>query len=157
MAMISPEILRRYPFWGFLDSSQLTAVAMITEEVTIDANQRILEAGAPAQALYFLVDGGTELYHVVADPVRPELCREFYVGDIDPGEVFGISALIEPYRYTGTIRTTTRCRVLKIDGDALRGLITQDLKLASGLMYQTARAAMERLNATRIQLVAARA
>jgi CRP-like cAMP-binding protein len=155
--MISPELLRRYPFFGFLDDSQLKAVAMIAEEIAVEKGHLILEADKPAEALYFLLDGSAELCYVVVDPLRPELSKEFYISDINPGEIFGISALVEPYQYTGTIRALSPCRVIKIEAFSLRVLCTKDPDLAYGLMRATAKAAMERLHDTRVQLVAARA
>ena len=68
-----------------------------------------------------------------------------------------ISALIEPYRYTGTVHATCGSRMLKFDAVGLRALCTLDLKIDAGLMRQIAKAAMERLSATRVQLAAARA
>ncbi len=42
--MISPELLRRYPFFGFLGDAQLKAIAMIAEESTYEKDQPIFEA-----------------------------------------------------------------------------------------------------------------
>ncbi|MBL8152599.1 MAG: Crp/Fnr family transcriptional regulator [Anaerolineae bacterium] len=155
--MISPELLRRYPFFGFLDDTQLKAVAMIAEEIAVETGELILEAGQPAEALYFLLDGSTELCTIVTDQVRPESRKEFYISDVNPGEILGISALVEPYRYTGTARARGPCRIIKIEAFPLRELCAKDLKLAYGLMRETAKAAMERLHDTRVQLAAARA
>lgn len=155
--MISPELLRRYPFFGFLNDTQLKAVAMIAEEITIKPGESILEVGKPAEALYFLVEGNAELHYVVEDQFDPTVRKELYISHINPGEIFGISALIEPYQYTGTIRAVGVCRVLQIEAAALRALCEVDLTMAYGLMRQTARAAMERLGDTRVQLAAERA
>ncbi len=155
--MVSPELLRRYPFFGFLNDAQLKAVAMIAEEITVEPGKLILEVGKPAEALYFLIEGSAELYYVVEDHYDPAVRKELYISHINPGEIFGISALIEPYQYTGTIRTVSVCRVLEIASAALRALCEVDLTMAHGLMRQTAKAAMERLEDTRVQLAAERA
>jgi CRP-like cAMP-binding protein len=83
--------------------------------------------------------------------------REFYVGDFSPGEPFGISALLEPYRYTGRVRTTSRCRLLRMDAAGLRALCEVDPRIAARLMRRVAAAAMSRLGDTRVQLAATRA
>jgi CRP-like cAMP-binding protein len=83
--------------------------------------------------------------------------RDFLVGHVNPGEVVGISALIEPYQLTTDVRTTDVSRLLQIDAAGLRALCELDAKLAFGMMRQAATAAMERLEATRVELVAARA
>jgi CRP/FNR family cyclic AMP-dependent transcriptional regulator len=155
--MISPELLRRYPFFGFLNDAQLKAVAMIAEEITFKSGETILAVGKAAEALYFLIDGNAALYYIVAAKDNPDLRKELHISDMNPGEIFGISALIEPYQYTGTIRVAGLCRVLKIEAAALRALCEVDQKMAYALMRQTARAAMERLESTRVQLAAERA
>ncbi len=155
--MVSPELLRRYPFFGFLNDAQLKAVAMIAEEIAVEPGESILQVGKPAEALYFLIEGSAELHYIVEDRFDLAVRKELYISHINPGEIFGISALIEPYQYTGTIRATGACRVLKIEASALRALCEVDLMMAHGLMRQTAKAAMERLEDTRVQLAAERA
>jgi CRP-like cAMP-binding protein len=155
--MISPELLRRYPFFGFLDDAQLKAVAMLTEELVVEKNATLFENDQPANALYLLIEGCLDLNYIVIDRLDPKVRKEFYVGDVNPGEICGISALIEPYVYTSAVRATCSSRVLRIEASGLRALSELDVKLQAGLMKATARAAMERLHDTRVQLAAARA
>lgn len=154
--MISPELLRHFPFFGFMDDRQLKSVAMISHEATFNKDEVVLENDRPANALYFVIDGSVSLYYVITTESDPYYYREYYVSDIDPGEMFGISALIEPYIYTGTMRASKSSRVIKIDASALRALCSVDSKLGYGLMREVAKAAMQRLHYTRILLVSAR-
>jgi CRP/FNR family transcriptional regulator, cyclic AMP receptor protein len=154
--MVSPELLRRYPFFAFLDDARLRAVAMITEEVVAEPEEVLFREGTPADALYFLIDGGVELHYVVKDARSGAVQRDFLVGHVNPGEVLAISALIEPYTLTTDARTTTACRLLRIEAAGLRALCELDTYLAHGMMRAAARAAMERLGHTRVELVAAR-
>jgi CRP-like cAMP-binding protein len=151
--MISPELLRRYPFFGFMGDTQLKAIAMIAEESTYEKGQTIFDANQAANTLYFLEDGSASNYFVVKDNDKP--IKELYIGDINPGDIFGISALIEPYIYTAAMRAEKTCRVIKIEASALRALCEVDLKLSCGLQRAVAKATMERLHSTRVQLVAA--
>jgi CRP-like cAMP-binding protein len=155
--MISPELLRRYPFFCCLDDAQQKAVAMITEEISVPSGAVLFEEGQPATALYLLIEGSVDLYFTVPGegPTKPG--REFWVGEINPGEPFGISALIEPYRLTAMARVTGPSHILKIDGSALRALCEVDTHMAYALMRQIAKAALERLHATRVQMVGVRA
>jgi CRP/FNR family cyclic AMP-dependent transcriptional regulator len=153
--MISPEILRRYPFFSFLDPDQLREVAMITEEVSFEKGETLFKTDEKADDCYLLMIGGIELRYVVADELDPELRKEFAIGVINPGEFLGISAAIEPNRYTATAITTGKCKLLHIDGVALRDLCEQDPKFNCGLQTMLARTAIDRLHATRVQLAAA--
>lgn len=153
--MISPEILRRYPFFGSLSDEQIKALAMIAEEKTFVKGAVIFEEGAPADAFYLLIEGGVSLYFNTNVEYKPKVIKDFLVGEINPGEVFAISALIEPFTYSTTVRADKNCQVVKFDSTALNGLIEKDPKLNIILMRKIAAAAMERLASTRVQLAAA--
>ncbi len=155
--MISPEILRRYPFFSFLTDAQRKALAMIAEEAACEAGAVIFEEGDPASDLYLLLDGSVDLYftpHVTSGHQSP---GEILIGEINPGEPFGISALIEPHILNATARAAKPGKILKINGPALRALCEVDCALGYALMRQVAKAALERLHFTRIQLAAVRA
>jgi CRP-like cAMP-binding protein len=62
--MISPELLRRYPFFAFLDEAQLQAVAMLSEESEVEDGAPVFESGKPAEALCLLIEGSLDLYYV---------------------------------------------------------------------------------------------
>lgn len=155
--MISPELLRRFPFFSFMNDSQLKAVAMIGDDASFNNGHTLIEAGKPATSLYFLVEGNCSYYFVVTSQHDPYLRQEHYISDFVPGEAFGISALIDPFVYTSEVRAEKPCRIVRIDAAALRALCEVDAKLACGLMQAIAKAAMERLQHTRAQLVAAKA
>ena len=155
--MVSPELLRRYPFFAFMTHSQQQEVAMIADEVEVPANMILFNIEEKAAALYLLINGSVDLHFVVLDENLPALRKDFLIGTINPGDVFSISAMIEPYVLTSTAVTTQPCTVLKIDALALRDLCDQDHDLAYGLQKQLARTTMQRLHATRVLLAAATA
>ncbi|MDO9129026.1 MAG: Crp/Fnr family transcriptional regulator, partial [Anaerolineales bacterium] len=156
MKMIPPELLRRFPYFGFMDDAQLKAVAMIADELSFEKGTVIVEAGQPADAFYFLIEGSVSYNFVVTTESDPSYSKEYYVGDFNPGEVCGVSALIEPYIYTARLRVDKPGRAIRINASSLRALCDRDPKLAYGLMRETAKSVMERLEYTRVQLVAAK-
>lgn len=153
--MVSPELLRRYPFFGGLDEGQLKCLAMITEEVVAEKAEILFQEGQPANAIYLLLSGAVDLFFVSegSGPGRP---REFIVDEINSGETFGISALIEPNIFTSSARVAVKSRVLRMDGVELRKLCEADKTMAYVLMHQIAKTFSERLRFIRIQLAAAR-
>ena len=155
--MISPELLRRFPFFNFMDDKQLKAVAMIAEEKTYADQKDIVENNSPAAKLFFLIEGTASYYYVVTSEHDPYYKQEYFISDFNPGEIFGISALIEPYVYTALVRSEKTCRLIEIDASALRALCEVDTNLNCGLMRAVAKAAMERLQHTRVQLIATKA
>lgn len=154
--MVSPELLRRYVFFADLDDGHLKAVAMLTDEAYYGQDEVVFEEGQPADALYLLIEGCVDLHYVVTDEINTQLSKDFFISEINPGEVFGISALLEPYVYTGTVRSTCPGHVLKIEAAGLRALCEMDTKLCATLIRHIAKATMSRLHDTRVQLAAAR-
>jgi CRP-like cAMP-binding protein len=152
--MISLERLEYFPFFAFMEEKEMRALATIAKEVQFKEGEVVFEANTPADALYFLMDGHLPYYMIVTTEHIPDYRREYFVGYINPGEIFGISALIEPYQYTTTLRAEQPCRVIKIDASALRALCEVDSRLSVGFTKAIAKAAMERLQMTRVQLVA---
>jgi CRP/FNR family cyclic AMP-dependent transcriptional regulator len=152
--MIPLELLYRFPFFSFMSDKELKAIATIAQELQLDSGNVLCEADTPANALYFLIKGSLPYYLVVTTEHLPDYRQEYFVGYINPEEIFGISALIEPYYYSATLRADKPCRVIKIDAPALRALCEVDPQLSVGLMKAVAKAAMERLQMTRVQLVA---
>jgi CRP-like cAMP-binding protein len=138
-----------------MDDEQLKALAMISDEVRLASNETILEAGQTADFLYILVEGAVSNYCVAADSNYQGYYKEFFVTEINPGEIFGISGLIEPYKYTATVRASKPSRAIKISAPPLRSMCAADTLLGYNLMREMTRVAIERLNDTHIMLAAA--
>ena len=154
--MISPELLRRYPFFSFLTDAQRKAVAMIAEGTACESGVVIFKEGDLADNLYLLLEGSVDLYFTPRAENGDLPHEEILVGEINPGEPFGISALIEPHLLNATARAAKPSQVLRLEGSALRALCEVDCALGYALMRQVAKAALERLHFTRIQLAAVR-
>jgi CRP-like cAMP-binding protein len=155
--MISPELLRRYPFFGLLTDAQLKAIAMIAQEENISSGTQIFNEGNKADTFYLLLQGSVDLFYTVDTEGVLDFNKEFLVGEINPGEAFGISALVEPYIFSATAKADQNLRFIAIDAVALRALLEKDSKMSCVVMYQVAKVFAERLQSTRIQLAAARA
>lgn len=153
--MISPELLRRYPFFAFLNHEQLRKVAMIAEEKNVQAGVTLFSGGDPADTLYLLREGNIELHYHISDERGMEREQDFLVGMINPGEVLGISGLIRPYKYTTSAIAGETSQLLEFDAVALRNLCKEDVNLMAEWQQQIAETTLERLNNTRVQLLAA--
>ena len=153
--MVSPEILRRYPFFGTLSDAQVKAMAKIAEQEQYSKGSVICEEGQPAKSFFLLIDGGLSLYYKSEEEFHPQTRKDFLVGEINPGEVFAISVLVEPFKYTATVKAEQDSQVVRFDAGGLNGLIAKDPTLYCTLMREIAKAAMERLAYARVQLAAA--
>jgi CRP-like cAMP-binding protein len=153
--MISPEILRRFPFFAHFNEAQLVEIAMVADLVALPKGAVIFEECNPADAMYVLVTGEVELYYKVEEEHKPEFTKEFEVGHINPGEILSLSALIEPYVTNSGARTTAVSTLVEINAPAFRELMEKDWHIAYLTMHKLAKAIMERLAFTRVQLAAA--
>jgi CRP-like cAMP-binding protein len=154
--MVSSELLKRYSFFGGLSDDQLKRLSMITEEKTIESGNVIFEECGTSDKIYLLMEGNVDLSYLAIDEMhiynKPH--KEFFDGSINPGDVFGISALIEPYNNNATAKTSELSRVIIIDAIELRKLLKEDLLLAYNLDRQTVKVLMDRLIDLRVQVAA---
>jgi CRP/FNR family cyclic AMP-dependent transcriptional regulator len=152
--MITSEVLKQYPFFGGLTDGQLKKLAGIAEEKALEKNALVFEECDTADKLYLLMDGNVDLSYRSIDEMHIYTTppKEFYAGSINPGEIFGISALIEPYTHNATAKASESSRIIIIDAIELRKFLKQDSQLAYNLTRQTVRILMDRLIDLRVQL-----
>ncbi len=97
-------------------SSELMAGKMIPERQTLEADETLVEQGAPGDELYLVLDG---VLVVDVDGVE--------VAEIGPGAIVGEKALLEGGMRTATLRGRTRCRVAVIPGELIDRHELEDL------------------------------
>ncbi len=153
--MISPEFLKKYEFFGRLHEQQLKDIAAIAEEGRADQGVTLFEEKKPANAFYFLIEGYIDLYERTFDNYYPKVSKDLLVGSVEPREIFGLSAIVEPFTYHATARTAASCHFIKFDAPRLRELIDEDCNLGFIFMKQLSVALTDRLMDTRVQLAAA--
>ncbi len=154
--MISPELVRRYRFFWCIDDGQQKAIAMISDVTTYPKGSIIYKEGDEANVLYFLMSGSVAL-SIALDSEEEKTGRTAFVGEINPDEAFGVSALLHGQRYKSTAQATTDCQVLTIDAEELRELCAMDCKMGYCMLQQVLRATIDRLYLTLVQLAAAHA
>jgi len=152
--MVSIEIIRRFKFFDHLTEDQLKAVSMIANIETFTKGSLVARENTPAAKLYLLVEGGIDL--IYSGGGEGAIVNAL-VGSIAPGEVFGVSSLIEPFQFISSVRADTPIRVVAIDAQALRAMSEIDAKLGYALMCKVGSAVLERLKFTQMELAVARA
>jgi len=144
--MISPEVLRRYPYFADVSEESLKQLAMIAEEKAIPANTVVFNEGDPAEYLSVILQGEVNIqYRLGTGELRT-------VDTLVAGDLLGWSALIEPYRYTAIATTTKPTQLARLDGPRLRKLCEDDPLLGYKLTTQIAKLLAHRLEGARVQL-----
>jgi CRP-like cAMP-binding protein len=153
--MISPELVRRYAFFGMLPDSRLKDIAMLAEELHTTSGEVLCAAGQTAVWLFLLMRGSVDLYLVIDEATPNGAHHEHFIGEINPGEVLGISALLAPFLYTLTARSASACDLIRLDSAGLRALAESDSSFKAHLYLKTAETLQARLGNARVRLAAA--
>jgi len=146
--MISPEMLRRYPYFAAISDDSLKQIAMIAEEKTVPADTVMFNENDPADEFFIIVEGEVNIqYRLGSGELRT-------VDTLTPGDLLIWSALVEPHRTTAVGTTTKDCKLIAVDAAKLREICTADPMVGYRLVTQVARLLAHRLEGARVQLAA---
>ena len=146
--MISPEILRRYPYFAAAQDQGLRDLAMLCEEESIPAGTVMYREGDKADKFYILVEGEVDIQYTLGSG---ELRT---VDTIVPGELMLWSALVEPFKSTatGTVRKERSAKMISIEGKKLRQLCESNHDLGYRMLISITSLLATRLEGARVQL-----
>ena len=112
-----------------------------------EVDEVILHEGNDTRAMGVLVSGRLALRTLV--PERGPVT----ILSVEPGDIFGWSAVLTDAQAQSTVVATEASRALVIDGVRLRAALKEDHALAASLYPQILKAVARRLRATRLQLL----
>lgn len=116
-------ILESAPMFAGLDSEELAALADIALENEFTPGEIIFEEGQSAHHLYVLVQGRVEVFRRVDS-------HEYPVATLGEEECFGEMSILEDVPRAASVRALEPTRVLKIDRESFRELITERPQIA---------------------------
>jgi CRP/FNR family cyclic AMP-dependent transcriptional regulator len=145
--MISPELLRRYPFFAGLGEENLNAIAVIASERDIEKGEVLFREGDAAKNLCVLMEGEVDI------AFEGEGDDRFPVDTVVAGHPFCWSSLVEPYEETATAVARGRGRLIEIDGAELRKLCDTDPEVGYLVMRNISKVLRARLKGARVQLI----
>ncbi|MHB8902306.1 MAG: Crp/Fnr family transcriptional regulator [Thermoguttaceae bacterium] len=146
--MISPESLRRYPYFANIGDESLKALAMIAQEKLVPAGTEMFREGNPADTLHVITQGEVEIRYVLGDG------EERVVDTLVGGELLCWSALVEPYKVTAIGTTVKDTQLICLDAKKVRELCDGEPLLGYQLVKAIAKLLAERLENARVQLAA---
>jgi len=141
------ELIGVAPVFAGLVPEHLALIAGCGRNNRVEAGAFLLREGDPANR-FFLIRRGRVALEVHA-PGRAALRIE----TLQVGDVVGWSWLFEPFRWQLDGRTIEPCELIEFDGACLRGKCDTDHELGYQLMRRFARNIVDRLQATRLQLL----
>jgi CRP-like cAMP-binding protein len=140
-------ILAHHHFFVGLDERYLALLAGCASNVRFEAGAYLLREGEDASYFYLLREGR------VAIEVNAAERGAITIETIEAGDVLGWSWLFPPYRWHFSGRAVEPVRALALDGACLRGKLDTDPRLGYELMKRFSQVMVERLQATRLQLL----
>ncbi len=140
-------ILAEHPFFKDLDPRYLQLIVGCAANVRFEAGRFIFHEGDEANQFYLLRHGSVSLEVFV--PERGPLI----IQTLGEGDVLGWSWLFPPYRWVFDARAVSLTRAIALDGACLRKKCEEDHELGYELLKRFAQIIMERLQATRLQLL----
>ena len=141
------ELLAASPAFAGLSAGDLERVAACASERREPAGSRLFRQGDPADRFFVVRHGAVALE--LHPPSGPTLVIETLHG----GEIVGWSWLFAPHRWAFDGRTVDETELVVFDGERMLELCDADHELGRELMGRFAACLVERLQATRLQLL----
>ena len=141
------RIIREHPFFAGLEDGFCTLVCGCAKNVRFEAGQYLFHEGEPADEFYLIRHGRVALE--LTAPGRGAVSFQ----TLGAGEVVGVSWLIPPYRWTYDARALTLVRAISLDAACLRQKCEDDHDLGYAMMKRFMPVLIERLQATRLQIL----
>ena len=145
MASIEQELAATRMFRN-LTPEQIEAIADLGEEVEFADRHAVMLEGDPAHSFFLIRDGFVSLE--IQAPIGAITIETLHGGD-----PVGWSWLVEPYVTHFDVRSRGVTRAIKFDAAALRLRCAEDAQLGYELMRSFTSVIVERLHATRLQLL----
>ena len=121
------------------------AVAGCTRSVEFIPGDYLLRVGAPADECYLIEQGRVAIEaHAPARPAD-------VLATLGAGDLVGLSWILPPYRWAYDARAVQAVRAIAIDGRRVRERCDADPRIGYHLLQGVLRAAVERLQAMRLQ------
>jgi CRP/FNR family transcriptional regulator, cyclic AMP receptor protein len=147
--MRSDELITNpHPFLKGMEREHLRLLSESAIRANFAEQEVIFRQGEPADRFYLIQAGGVFISSRI--PERGEITIE----TIGSGDALGWSWLFEPYRWHFNAWADEPTRALYFEASFLREQCEQDPKLGYQLMSRVSRVVIQRLQATRVRLLA---
>ncbi len=140
-------ILSEHPFLKGLEPRYLKIIVGCASNVRFNAGQFLFREGEEANRFYMIRQGK------VAVEIHAGKRGSIIVQTVGEGGVLGWSWLIPPYRWRFDARAVELTRAIALDAKCLRTKSEEDHNLGYELLKRFSDIVVERLDATRLQLL----
>ena len=162
--MISPELIRRYPFFAGLSHDQITTLAQLADEKSVETGHCFFREGDELKYFYMTLEGRVAINLGLTDhgakqqffnliTGKPKL-KDVPVNTIESGDFFGWSGLIPPYQATASAIAMMPSRVISFSCEELLRAFQEDCQFGYLMTQKVAKIVRQRVQDLQIELLA---
>ena len=141
------RIIEEHPFFKNLDEEYIDVIVGCASNVRFTQDEIIMREGSPADKCCLVREG------IVAVDILGGPDDAITLQTIGTGGIVGWSWLMPPHRHRFNCRAAEDTRAIVFDGGCLRDKCNEDHDLGYELLKRLASVFVERLEATRMQLL----
>ena len=138
--MVLLKDLKMSEIFDGLTDVELENIREMAKEKEYEAGKRIFEEKSIAKNLYLVLEGEVEIRMS-----RDKGGKQLPIETVEPGGIFGWSAVTEPYTFTAAAWTVKKSKFLVIDGEVLRDLFKKNNHIGFKIMTKIASVISSRL------------
>ncbi|MGW8144478.1 MAG: Crp/Fnr family transcriptional regulator [Anaerolineales bacterium] len=147
--MVSPELIRRYPYFSGISIGQLNMLANMAEEIEIQPGHYFHHEGDDINKVYIIVEGDVSLITSL-----PQQDKEVVINTLGAAEVFGWTSLLPPFTAGAGARANTKCKLIEFSASKLREKFEEDYEFGYLMMMKIAQIIRQRLDSIVIETLA---
>ena len=140
-------VLKEHPFFQGLAQKYIELLVGCASNVRFDAGKLICTTGSPADH-FFIVRSGKVAVEVNLPQLEP-----MTIETLEDGDVLGWSWLFPPHQWNFDSRAVNLVRAIALDAKCLREKCEDDHDLGYEMMRRFSAIMVDRLKATRLQLL----
>lgn len=141
------EFVKKHPFFKGMSPEHVETVASCAGNARFDAGQPMFRRGDPADHFYLIEKGR------VAVDLESVDRGAIIIQTVEPGGALGFSWLFPPYRWQFSAHCVEPVKAYVFDAACIRRKCESDNVLGYQLMKQFSAIIVERLQASRVQLL----
>jgi CRP-like cAMP-binding protein len=146
--MVDAQVLKGFALFRGLDDSELTRIAELCRERTLNEGDRSFREGMRATEVHLCRSGKIDIAVWVREPWNMTVT----VHEVEAGEVFGWSGLVAPYTYTASAECVERAEEIYMKGMDLLDFFEQNPHIGYVVMRNLTADISARLGQTRQRL-----
>ncbi len=115
MSIMEASPTKEFDLFQGVSQRVIGEIGRLGEEVSFDRDDIVFKADEPGSFFYELVEGEVDIIVLEKENMHFIVKR--------PGEIFGWSALVEPYVYSATARCLAPTRAIRIGRDVIENVV----------------------------------